>query len=50
MQHLWEGVYGFYTGRKPKTGEGRALPPKKLVLFKCGQELNDRVDYKEMKT
>ena len=32
MQHLWKEVYGFYTGPKPQTGEGRALPPKKLVL------------------
>jgi len=38
--------YKGYTGRNPKTGEPRQVPPKKLPFFKCGKELKDRVDYK----
>jgi integration host factor subunit beta len=37
--------YKGYTGRNPKTGEPRQVPPKKLPFFKCGKELKDRVDY-----
>ena len=42
--------YKEYTGRNPKTGEPRVVPPKKLPFFKCGKELKERVDYKETKT
>ena len=42
--------YKGYTGRNPKTGEPRVVPPKKLPFFKCGKELKERVDYKETKT
>lgn len=38
--------YKGYTGRNPKTGEPRQVPPKKLPFFKCGKELKERVDYK----
>ena len=38
--------YKGYSGRNPKTGEPRQVPPKKLPFFKCGKELKDRVDYK----
>ena len=37
--------YKGYTGRNPKTGEPRQVPPKKLPFFKCGKKLKDRVDY-----
>jgi nucleoid DNA-binding protein len=37
--------YKGYTGRNPKTGEPKRVPPKKLPFFKCGKELKDRVDY-----
>ena len=39
--------YKGYTGRNPKTGEPVHIKPKKLPFFKCGQELKQRVDYKE---
>ena len=42
--------YKGYTGRNPKTGEPRQVPPKKLPVFRCGLELKQRVDYKETKT
>jgi integration host factor subunit beta len=38
--------YKGYTGRKPKTGEPREVPAKKLPFFKCGKGLKERVDYK----
>jgi len=38
--------YKGYTGRNPKTGEPRQVPPKKLPFFKCGKGLKERVDYK----
>ncbi|MCK4727474.1 MAG: integration host factor subunit beta [Desulfobacterales bacterium] len=41
--------YNGYTGRNPKTGESRQVPPKKLPFFKCGKELKERVDYIESK-
>ena len=37
--------YESYHGRNPKTGETVAVGPKKLPVFKCGQELKRRVDY-----
>ena len=42
--------YKGYTGRNPKTGEPRQVRPKKLPFFKCGQELKERVNYKQTKT
>ena len=42
--------YKGYTGRNPKTGEPKQVPPKKLPVFKCGKELKERVDYTETKT
>jgi len=42
--------YKGYSGRNPKTGEPKKVPPKKLPVFKCGKELKDRVDYRETKT
>ena len=42
--------YKGYAGRNPKTGEPTWVPPKKLPFFKCGNELKERVDYKETKT
>ena len=38
--------YKGYTGRNPKTGEPKQVPPKKLPVFKCGKELKERVDHK----
>ena len=38
--------YKGYSGRNPKTGEPRQVPPNKLPYFKCSKELKDRVDYK----
>jgi len=37
--------YESYHGRNPRTGETVAVSPKKLPVFKCGQELKRRVDY-----
>jgi integration host factor subunit beta len=37
--------YKSYAGRNPKTGEKVKVKPKKLPFFKCGKELNERVDY-----
>ena len=37
--------YKAYTGRNPKTGKKVKIKPKKLLVFKCGKELKDRVDY-----
>jgi len=37
--------YKAYTGRNPKTGEPVRVESKKLPFFKCGQELQERVDY-----
>ena len=36
--------YGGYTGRNPKTGEKVKIKPKKLLFFKVGKELKERVD------
>ena len=36
--------YKAYTGRNPKTGEPAKVKPKKLLFFKCGKELKERVD------
>ena len=37
--------YEGYTGRNPKTGEKVRVSPKRLLFFKCGKELKERVDY-----
>ena len=37
--------YKGYTGRNPRTGEPRVVPPKKLPFFKCGKELKEKVDW-----
>ena len=36
--------YKAHTGRNPKTGESAQVTPKKLPVFRCGQELKERVD------
>jgi integration host factor subunit beta len=36
--------YDGYTGRNPKTGEKKAVAPKKLPFFKVGQVLRDRLN------
>ena len=40
--------YRQYTGRNPKTGAHIKVKPKKLPFFKCGKELKERVDPKEI--
>jgi integration host factor subunit beta len=40
--------YRPYTGRNPKTGERIQVAGKKLPFFKCGKELRERVDYKQI--
>ena len=37
-------VYEPYTGRNPKTGESVAVPGKRLVLFKMGKKLIERIN------
>lgn len=32
-------------GRNPKTGEVMMVPPKRVVRFKAGKELRERVNY-----
>ena len=36
--------YKGYTGRNPKTGGHVKVKAKKLPVFKCGNELKERVD------
>ena len=36
--------YEGYTGRNPKTGESVEIAPKKLPFFKCGKDLNVRMN------
>ena len=36
--------YQSYTGRNPKTGKHVNVDAKKLPLFKCGKDLNERVN------
>ena len=36
--------YDGYVGRNPKTGEPMRIKAKKLPVFKCGNELKERVD------
>ncbi len=45
---IYAKAYKAYAGRNPKTGEPTHVPPKKLPFFKCGKELKDRVDYKQI--
>lgn len=40
--------YEGYAGRNPKTGEQVQVTPKKLPFFKCGKDLKDRVDRKNV--
>jgi integration host factor subunit beta len=35
--------YGAYTGRNPKTGEQVKIKTKKLLFFKPGKDLKERV-------
>ena len=37
--------YEAHTGRNPKTGEKIPIALKKLLFFKCGKELKERVNY-----
>ena len=37
--------YAGYTGRNPKTKKNVNVKPKKLSVFKAGEELKERVDY-----
>jgi len=36
--------YDGYKGRNPKTGKQIKVKAKKLLFFKCGKELKERVD------
>jgi integration host factor subunit beta len=36
--------YKAYTGKNPNTGEPVKVKAKKLPVFKCGQELKERVN------
>jgi len=36
--------YGGYTGRNPKTGEEKAVLPKKLPFFKVGKDFKEKVN------
>ena len=37
--------YKAYAGRNQRTGKRVQVAPKKLLFFKCGQVLKERVDY-----
>ena len=39
--------YDGYTGRNPKTGEEKAVLPKKLPFFKVGKDFKERVNLKQ---
>jgi integration host factor subunit beta len=39
--------YNGYTGRNPKTGEEKAVLPKKLPFFKVGKDFKERVNLKQ---
>ncbi len=36
--------YEEYTGRNPKTGDKKVVPPKKLPFFKAGQGLREKLN------
>ncbi|MEE8430550.1 MAG: HU family DNA-binding protein [Candidatus Desulfatibia sp.] len=36
--------YKAYAGRNPRTGEPVRVESKKLLFFKCGKKLRERVD------
>jgi integration host factor subunit beta len=38
--------YDGYTGRNPKTGEEKAVLPKKLPFFKVGKDFREKVNLK----
>ena len=39
--------YDGYTGRNPKTGEEKAVLPKKLPFFNVGKDFKERVNLKQ---
>ena len=39
--------YDGYTGRNPKTGEEKAVLPKKLPFFKVGKDFREKVNLKQ---
>ena len=39
--------YDGYTGRNPKTGEEKAVLPKKLPFFKGGKDFREKVNLKQ---
>jgi integration host factor subunit beta len=39
--------YDGYTGRNPKTGEEKAVLPKKLPFFKVGKDFKEKVNLKQ---
>jgi len=40
--------YDGYTGRNPKTGEEKAVLPKKLPFFKPGKDFKEKVNLKQV--
>ena len=40
--------YAGYTGRNPKTGEEKAVLPKKLPFFKPGKDFKEKVNLKQV--
>ena len=40
--------YDGYTGRNPKTGEEKAVFPKKLPFFKPGKDFKEKVNLKQV--
>ena len=39
-------IYGSYTGRNPSTGQEVHVPPKRLPVWRSGEQLRRRVDLK----
>ena len=39
--------YDGYSGRNPKTGEEKAVLPKKLPFFKAGKDFREKVNLKQ---
>jgi integration host factor subunit beta len=39
--------YDGYTGRNPKTGDEKAVLPKKLPFFKVGKDFREKVNLKQ---
>ena len=40
--------YDGYTGRNPKTGEEKAVLPKKLPFFKPGKDFKEKINLKQV--